>query len=1006
MLKLTQILTMRTCRNIICLLLLVCFPLSAQNTYFSTWYSADSNHLPQNSVKSIVADKYGFIWLSTESGIVRYDGKNFKLYNAENLPSMHYERMFLFGGNIDKDSIFIRDDYDQAYLIHQRTVKAINKPLPNRDLYPKQVKLTYMEVMHAYHVTISNEFFKVQGRDKHFVIGNDSIREYSKNQSVTKFIYKYPIGSQFFAIENNLYRLIKGKGYELIKPDKTVTGTFGFIPNGNHKIYTNSTARQAFLFDDGHLYYLTGKNGKIVPQLIFENHDPKINIQSLYYDTVNDILYLGSANKGLLVVKRQKFKTMSSPYKHSMGTDGVYYALVPFNNGLLASTGDLFENDRHSKKIFTDENSDKYALATDANGDIWTKAHEKLYRFKKNNNFTGWDVWDLKKRISTLIKGADGKIWFVAGVPKHGGTLYYCDPAQPGAGPVAFLNLNFETISLNSKNPGIMYIGSGAGLYKIDLNSKKTEKIKGFDDAYIREVYIKSDNEIWVASYNKGLYLYQNGKVTSFPADRNKYLLTSHCLVEDRNGFFWITTNRGIFQVKVQDLKDYATGKRDAIYYHHYDKTAGFLNNEFNGGCQPCGVYLNNKTIYFPSMDGIVYFKPEDIKPRIPKSDIYIDEIEIDGKNTIMADTLKISRNFGRIKIPVSSPFSGNAYNQNFEYKLEGPVTQGWFALLDNNITFSTLPPGNYKVTVRKLTGFGGQTLYKTVSFTIVPAFWQKTWFIVVLLLVVAAAVYYIVKLRIRYIRYKNILLEKKIVEQTSQLRNTVSTLRKTQEDLSHQVDNHKKLIKIITHDIKSPLRFMAITGRYLYNKFDGRETELKDDILAIHSSSTQLYEFVDNFLEYTKETDKRDWEPYRLYELVHEKTELFKNIAASKKITLINGISRDVEATVNRHLLSIILHNLTDNAVKYIYGATIVFTAGFKDNVLWIEVKDTGPGMPDDKVQYYLNLFNNKRVKEDKPGMGLPMIIELIHIMDGSLDIKAAEGKGTTITVYFTAGQ
>ena len=54
----------------------------SQSNCFEEWFSADTEHLPQNSVKSIAPDKYGFIWMTTENGLVRFDGKNFKIYNT------------------------------------------------------------------------------------------------------------------------------------------------------------------------------------------------------------------------------------------------------------------------------------------------------------------------------------------------------------------------------------------------------------------------------------------------------------------------------------------------------------------------------------------------------------------------------------------------------------------------------------------------------------------------------------------------------------------------------------------------------------------------------------------------------------------------------------------------------------------------------------------------------------------------------------------------------------
>ncbi|MDV6170251.1 two-component regulator propeller domain-containing protein [Flavobacterium sp. DG1-102-2] len=94
----------------------------SQDKYHLTWYSADSNHLPQNSVKSITPDKHGFIWLSTENGVVRYDGQNFKNYNSENVKNILANRMMFFFGNKQKDSIFIFNEKKETLLINKRNV--------------------------------------------------------------------------------------------------------------------------------------------------------------------------------------------------------------------------------------------------------------------------------------------------------------------------------------------------------------------------------------------------------------------------------------------------------------------------------------------------------------------------------------------------------------------------------------------------------------------------------------------------------------------------------------------------------------------------------------------------------------------------------------------------------------------------------------------------------------------------------------------------------------------
>lgn len=101
------------------------FYLKGQN-YTTKIYNVD-NGLPQNSIKDIIKDKYGFIWLSTEEGILRYDGSNFLQYKNFKLSSINFGDFY---GNVGKDSILIFNNSEiEGLIISKRKVevKKINK---------------------------------------------------------------------------------------------------------------------------------------------------------------------------------------------------------------------------------------------------------------------------------------------------------------------------------------------------------------------------------------------------------------------------------------------------------------------------------------------------------------------------------------------------------------------------------------------------------------------------------------------------------------------------------------------------------------------------------------------------------------------------------------------------------------------------------------------------------------------------------------------------------------
>ncbi|MHA3789657.1 sensor histidine kinase [Flavobacterium hauense] len=979
-----------------------------QENYHTEWFSADSKHLPQNSVKSITPDKYGYIWLSTENGVVRYDGQNFKTYNSENIKGLSSNRMLLFAGSIKKDSIIILNERSEILLINKRTVKSLDT------VTHKKFFVVLSQDAYLINRNISSRKSKkiaFSVKDQTYTFSMDSMSLYNSNYKLS-IQKKFPNNDsiQFFVSSGNLYTLNKRNEYSLFSEINQSYKKFGTGFTKKIKLYSNDIAQQTFLYSDDKLFFLKEVNGQIKAQLVFSNFNfQHNNIVSAYYDEINNILFLGSTNKGLLVVKPNDFSHNSTILHHSTGSDDVYYALTKFDNSnVLASTGEIFGTDGTTKLIDIGGYTDKYVVLLDKNGDVWTKKNNFLYRFSKKSNFKEHQQWEFENVINRLTKSSDGSIYIGIGlynkVPNKG-VLYIINPNEQSPSPKLLLNLDFPPSDILEINKNKLWCGTWEGLYEINLTTKKTQRVKSVGKSQVRNFYTPKTGETWICTYNNGFYLYRNGKITHMPKDRNGYLLTAHCILEDKQGFMWITTNQGLFVVKKQDLYNYADNTSKQVYYHAYNKSSGFLNNEFNGGCSPCGVNLNNETIFFPSMDGVVYFNPENAQKRQPSGDIFLDHAEADSIVYHDTQNLAFNRNFGKIKFFISSPFFGNPYNQNIESRLEGPVGQDWTPLTENNVSFSTLPPGEYKLQIRKLSGFGSKYIYKDYYFSVTPAFWQTGWFTALLIALGVLVIYISVKLRIRYIKHKNIQLEKQVVLRTQQLQSTVVTLRKTKEDLSVQVKNHKNLIKTITHDIKSPLKFIAITGKYLYNNLEKSGVIEKNDVKAIHTSSSQLYHFVDNFLEYAKETDlnNSESEPYSLHTLAHEKIAFFKNIATAAKTTLKNETDAHLFITVNRHLLSIILHNLLDNALKNTFGGTISIKSIKNDNSISISVTDTGKGMKPEMADYYSDLFKGKHEPKKQNGMGLHMIAELSVIIAGKLTITSIEDKSTTITISFT---
>ena len=125
--KMTLFSSFRYCFLVV---LLTSIKVNCQENYTARWYTADNNELPQSSVKAIAQDKYNFIWMTTENGLVRYDGNTFLTFNSSNT-DLKQCRFTEILGNVQKDSLFCYNtDKKELILINQRKIQLIKKAGP------------------------------------------------------------------------------------------------------------------------------------------------------------------------------------------------------------------------------------------------------------------------------------------------------------------------------------------------------------------------------------------------------------------------------------------------------------------------------------------------------------------------------------------------------------------------------------------------------------------------------------------------------------------------------------------------------------------------------------------------------------------------------------------------------------------------------------------------------------------------------------------------------------
>jgi signal transduction histidine kinase len=616
--------------------------------------------------------------------------------------------------------------------------------------------------------------------------------------------------------------------------------------------------------------------------------------------------------------------------------------------------------------------------------------------------------------VTTIFEGRDG--WVYAGRREKGLIRINKNTTD---GSFEFVTNRIKNICyLAQQSADVLLIGAAYGLYKYNIKTKKIVEVRGLEDKLIRSVYCpKPYDKIWVTTYGDGIFLVVNDRLTQFPLDKEKYLATAHCIIEDDSGFFWITTNKGLFQASKQDLIDYASEKLSNVYYAYYSRENGFNSNEFNGGCQPCAVRLANGTISLPSMNGLVFFNPKEILSNPNNSKIFIDELKVDETEVPVTETLKLPHTFVLLKAYISSPYLQNRKNVQMQYALSDDSGKAlWFPVNEEGIiSISNLRTGRYVLRVRKSTGFGARSYaFKTLSVIVLPA-WYETWLArFVFLLCFATLIYIFVKWRSQNLIRQNKILESRIDAKTDALKVTLENLQTAQNNLLRQIFLYERLVGSISHDIRTPLMFLNRSSEYLFNQLESagdKNPALINVGKKNWEFSGRLLNLTDNLLEFIKswlKKDKKESESINLFELIQEKIEIFLPIAQDKNTIISNNVDSNLIVKSQLGMISVIFYNLLDNALKATKNGNIVISDAMVNNKLHISVRDSGSGM-DPVIVDWVNSFIPGSEKgyantthPAHSGIGLVITIELASLINVNLFAESNETWGTTMLMIF----
>lgn len=966
----------------------------------------NSSGLPQNSVNAIGSDDQGYIWLATENGLVRYDGQHFQLKSPDKQSPANIRYYLMFTGR--KGELLAMNYNDDLVRISNGNVYRDSSISPaERDQAQWYIQTSKRDSGITYHIRLPN---RLQTWDSELVslrlnlsagglmrFERDTVTIERKGASAYRHPFRHSGSWNFFLLEDEVFFMEQdGRIVHFGPVMKTSRFTGDIISNpffasqpGNIKIFWNRLhSGQVLLFLNGTFYLAKRDGSRITTRKICSGFDVKGNtIISALYDQAKGRLYLGSSTLGLFVLTEQHFATRHAPEGFNS-----HYSLLPLGRDqVLSATGyilSLTQGKALPVAGLMDKASDYYSVCPDGQGGIYNKGSKFIRQFS-TPDFREMGVWELPEKVTMLHTDRRYRLWI--GIMNEGG-IWRMEGIMPSRKPEKLVALG-EDATCFAEDGDTMYIGTDKGFYIWHDTRKRLDTLQEMRGRYVRSAKVMAPGEVWITTYGHGFYVYRNGRLSALPPDKDGYLSYAHCIFADQQGYFWIPTNTGLFQARRQDLLDYLSDTTQTPYYHYYDKHDGLATNEFNGGCLPCAVELNNGYTALPSLNGVVFFNTDTVRPVLPAQPVFLDGILLDNKMVQADSVIALPVNFNSLQLQFSSPYMGNRKNLQLRYSLmrAGEEDTVWNILPDDGrVHIPALPSGEYLLTIRKPDGFGlGNASARTLRLRVAAPWYESRWFYFMILFTGIVATMLVVRFRTMYMDRKNAMLKALVEEKTRELQ-AKSALQ-------------EKIMQSVSHNVLTPLKYQHFLSRKIFESVREEKISIMEMARVMNEHTNYLYHMVDNLLKYMKsQMEDRvvlegEYAPAQTADAV---TRIFQDIAGEKGTALTNRIPGTLRLHGDELLLSVILHNLTDNAVKVTRGGHIVLEAQPAAGGTAITVSDTGPGLRTDILQW----FNAGEIR-DYPGagggIGLLIVKELAHTMRVHVAATSEAGKGSVFTIW-----
>ena len=760
------------------------------------------NGLQQKTVMAIAQTRDGFLWLATEEGLVRFNGRTFVTFDEGNAPGLG-DRFIRSLATAPDGSLWIGTMSGLARYNSGKFESFRNEPESRMDIYD---------------IAVGNDgsvwFSSDRGlrRVKNHILRNYTTADGLPTNGITG-VAAAPNGTVWIATLKGLVHFEAEQFTTYAKWDDVAAGSLNTVSIGQGgRVWVGSKDGSVGLWDRGKITTWWKGNGARIEslhedtdstlwiafdklgvgrmrshnlELFTRSHGLPSNRPDWIFEDRERNLWVGWEDAGLTMLRDPRFTAFGKA--EGLSSDSISSVIQASDGSFWVGTPDAGVNHLVSDAVRADVAGNKaignsaLGLVQSRDGSMWIGSGSGTVARLKNGHVTTFRVpGPLTPEVPAIVQDGTGDLWFGFDMPN---------------GLARLRNGHFEQIPLEGRVKALAVTPDGAvwiaaylhGLSRLKNGVLQNYGVKdGLSSTSLTSVFVDQAGVVWAGTSLSGLNRLKDGRITKYSMDQGLSDSTVSAIMEDDNGYLWLSGPRGISRVSLQDLNDYAEGRIKTVHSESYGYADGLRSIECNPQAQPGIWKARDGRLWFATTVGLETIDPAHIRTNEVLPIAQIGDISLDGKHEPnIKDGMQLKPGGGHLEISFQAPSFVAPERMRVRYRLMG-VDSDWIdAGTRRGASYSNLDPGKYQFEVRAANSDGLENkISTTLNFEMLPHYYQTLWFRGLCVSLVGLLVWSIYISRIRYLVRKTQLLETIVSQRTSELRAALLKTEAAQEQL------------------------------------------------------------------------------------------------------------------------------------------------------------------------------------------------------------------------------